>query len=93
MSEKCPNLDESVLVSGSFKRNLSKLSDSEDIENRIQKAVMERVDSFLEGFKDKLAHSLLVNCSQRLSCQSLLGENATSNSYQITCMPIFVLVI
>lgn len=84
MSEKCPNLDESVLVSGSFKRNLSKLSDSEDIENRIQKAVMERVDSFLEGFKDKLAHSLLVNCSQRLSCQSLLGENATSNSYQIT---------
>jgi hypothetical protein len=43
MSKLRPNLDESVLLSGSFKRNLSKFSDSEDIENRIQIAVMERV--------------------------------------------------
>ncbi|XP_057370294.1 kinesin-like protein KIF27 [Daphnia carinata] len=84
MSEKCSNLDESVFVSGSFKRSLSKLSDSEDIENRIQMAVMERVDTFLEGFKDKLAHSLLANCSQHLSFQSLLEENVRSTSYQIT---------
>jgi hypothetical protein len=45
--------------------NLPKLSESYDIENRIHMAVMERVDTFLEGFKNKLAQSLLANCFGR----------------------------
>lgn len=57
------DLDESVLMSGSS--NLPKLSESYDIENRIHMAVMERVDTFLEGFKNKLAQSLLANCFGR----------------------------
>ncbi|XP_046634989.1 chromosome-associated kinesin KIF4-like [Daphnia pulicaria] len=82
MLEKYEDLDESVLLAGSFdRRNLPKLSETNDIENRIQKAVMERVDIFLEGFKDKLAQSLLANCSgAHLSCRSLLDGNSANSS-------------
>ncbi|EFX68706.1 hypothetical protein DAPPUDRAFT_259772 [Daphnia pulex] len=82
MLEKYEDLDESVLLAGSFdRRNLPKLSETDDIENRIQMAVMERVDIFLEGFKDKLAQSLLANCSgAHLSCQSLLDGNSANTS-------------
>ena len=82
MLEKCVDLDESVLVSGSS--NLPKLSESDDIENRIHMAVMERVDTFLEGFKDKLAQSLLANCSgTHFSSQSLLDGNSADNSSHV----------
>jgi hypothetical protein len=99
MLEKYEDLDESVLLAGSFdRRNLPKLSETNDIENRIQKAVMERVDIFLEGFKDKLAQSLLANCSgAHLSCRSLLdGNSANSSSHgklvkAISYLSMFVL--
>ena len=85
MLEKCVDLDESVLVSGSS--NLPKLSESDDIENRIYMAVMERVDTFLEGFKDKLAQSLLANCSgTHFSSQSLLDGNSADNSSHVKGM-------
>lgn len=73
-------LDESILVSGSYKRNYSKISDSDDIENRIQMAVMERVDTFLESFRDKLAQSLLANCTQNFTTsQSIMESSAETN--------------
>lgn len=81
MSEQFDDLEESILVSGSYPRNSAKFSEVDDIENRIQTAVMERVDTFLEGFRDKLAQSLLANCSHHFSsCQSLLEPNNENNS-------------
>ncbi len=82
MREQFDDLEESILVSGSYVRNQIKLSEADDIENRIQIAVMERVDTFLEGFRDKLAQSLLANCSHHFgSCQSLLEAN-NDNSFK-----------
>ena len=84
MFEKCEDLDESVFLSGSFRRNLPKLAESDDFESRIHMAVIERVDIFLEGFKDKLAQSLLTDCSgSYFNCQSLLERNSTNNSSHI----------
>lgn len=73
--EPLDDLDESIFVSGSYGKIQPKVTDL-DIENRIQTAVMERVDMFLEGFRDKLAQSLLNNCSHHsTSCQSLLDSD------------------
>lgn len=84
INEPANDLDESIFVSGSYKSGGSKNPEVDDIENRIQTAVMERVDLFLEGFKDKLAQSLLANCSQHFtSSQSLLSETDVENQSKI----------
>lgn len=79
MSKQFEDLDESVLVSSSYDvaqkaRTVShrQTETEQDIENRIQVAVMGRVDAFLEEFREKLNQTLLFSSNPQSILESTM---------------------